>query len=126
MQAKKKTHVAKAAEGKEEAEGEQGGGEGDASAGGETKERSVSMTPYIIIFGVLIRMHMDKIMIMLGLSAGNGARMVYSCAKDQPLWGKTEYFLPGKSLPDVQVCVCGCVCVSLCTCQCARACMRMS
>eukprot|EP00802_Teleaulax_amphioxeia_P007455 Tamp_07461.p1 GENE.Tamp_07461~~Tamp_07461.p1 ORF type:complete len:420 (-),score=102.23 Tamp_07461:1237-2406(-) len=101
-EAKKKTHVAKAAEGKEEAEGEQGGGEGDASAGGETKERSVSMTPYIIIFGVLIRMHMDKIMIMLGLSAGNGARMVYSCAKDQPLWGKTEYFLPGKSLPDLQ------------------------
>ena len=32
MQAKKKNHVAKAAEGKEEAEGEQGGGEGQGGA----------------------------------------------------------------------------------------------
>lgn len=86
---------------------------GDAAAGGtdagaegteepeQAPARRPNPIPYIIIGLVLLQIHMDDILSLLGLRAKPG-RPVFSTNQDQPLWGKTEYFIPGQRLKDMQ------------------------
>ena len=87
MQAKKKKLGEKGvAEGEGGANGVDGESEGkkrDGPAGEEIKDRGLSITPYIIIVGILLHLNLDRILFMLGFPEAGAVRRIYTCAIDQ-------------------------------------------
>mmetsp|Transcript_38735 Transcript_38735/g.62444 ORF Transcript_38735/g.62444 Transcript_38735/m.62444 type:complete len:407 (+) Transcript_38735:35-1255(+) len=75
--------------------------EGEGEQQQEEPPRSVNKVPYLIIVLVLIQLHADSISQFLGMSVGKST-VVFSTSKDEPLWGKTEYYIPGQRLKEMQ------------------------
>ena len=99
MQAKKKKLGAEGAGGANGVDGGSEGKKGDGPAGEEIKERGVSITPYIIIIGILLHLNLNRIFFMLGFSEAGAVRRIYTCAIDQ-----------------VQFKLCVCMCIFLVFC----------